>query len=49
MIAYACGSGGVMYVPEKIEKTIPRVKIRRSNDNVTAKVKAEAVQDDQAH
>lgn len=40
MIAYACGSGGVMYVPEKIEKTIPRVKIRKSNDNVTAKKKS---------
>lgn len=33
MIAYACGSGGVMYVPEKIERTIPRVQIRKSNDN----------------
>ncbi len=31
--AYACGSGGVMFVPEKIEKTMPRVALRRSNDN----------------
>lgn len=31
--AYACGSGGVMFVPEKIEKTMPRVLIKRSNDN----------------
>ena len=33
--AYACGSGGVMFVPEKIEKTMPRIIIRRSNDNET--------------
>ncbi len=33
--AYASGSGGVMFVPEKIEQTMPRVKIRRSNDNIT--------------
>lgn len=31
--AYACGSGGVMFVPERIEKTMPLVRIRRSNDN----------------
>lgn len=31
--AYACGAGGVMFVPEKIEKTMPRVLMRRSNDN----------------
>lgn len=37
MIAYACGSGGVMYVPETIEKTIPRVTIRKSNDNRKAR------------
>lgn len=41
MIAYACGSGGVMYVPEKIEKTIPRVKIRKSNDNSVKEAKLE--------
>ncbi len=35
VIAYASGSGGVMFVPEKIEHTMPRVKIRRSNDNLT--------------
>lgn len=35
MIAYASGSGGVLYVPEEIERTIPRVKIRKSNDNKT--------------
>lgn len=39
MIAYACGSGGVMYVPEKIERKEPReitmkpVAIRKVNDN----------------
>tara|TARA_R110001592_G_scaffold144484_6_gene367673 strand:+ start:3221 stop:3358 length:138 start_codon:yes stop_codon:yes gene_type:complete len=33
--AYACGSGGVMFVPEKIERTMPRVIVRRSNDNKT--------------
>lgn len=33
--AYACGSGGVMFVPEKIERTMPRVIMRRSNDNET--------------
>lgn len=31
--AYACGSGGVMFVPEKIERTVPKMAIRRSNDN----------------
>ncbi len=35
MTAYACGSGGVMFVPEEIERTVPRVVIRRSNDNET--------------
>ena len=34
-MAYACGSGGVMFVPEKIERTMPRMAIRRSNDNKT--------------
>ncbi len=34
--AYACGSGGVMFVPEKIERTMPKVIIRRSNDNKNA-------------
>lgn len=37
MIAYACGSGAVMYVPEEIERKvsakIPTVVIRKSNDN----------------
>lgn len=33
MTAYACGSGGVMFVPEEIERTLPIVAIRRSNDN----------------
>ena len=33
MIAYASGSGGVLYVPDEIERTIPRVTIRKSNDN----------------
>ncbi len=41
MTAYACGSGGVMFVPEKIERTMPRVVIRRSNDNEDAKEKTE--------
>ncbi|MGH1377155.1 MAG: hypothetical protein ACRBCK_12535 [Alphaproteobacteria bacterium] len=31
--AYACASGGVLFVPEKIEKTMPRIVMRRSNDN----------------
>ncbi len=31
--AYACSSGGVMFVPEKIERTVPKMAIRRSNDN----------------
>ena len=34
--AYACGSGGVIFVPEKIERTMPKVIIRRSNDNETS-------------
>tara|TARA_R110002072_G_scaffold72744_3_gene173698 strand:+ start:686 stop:811 length:126 start_codon:yes stop_codon:yes gene_type:complete len=33
MTAYSCGSGGVMFVPDAIEKTVPRVVLRRSNDN----------------
>ena len=33
--AYACGSGGVMFVPEEIERTMPKVMMRRSNDNQT--------------
>lgn len=34
MTAYACGSGGVIFVPEKIEKkTEGLMAIRRSNDN----------------
>lgn len=37
-MAYACGSGGVMFVPEKIERTMPRMAIRRSNDNKTEDV-----------
>ena len=35
MTAYACGSGGVIFVPDKIEKTLPKVVLRRSNDNQT--------------
>ena len=37
--AYACGSGGVMFVPDRIEKTMPLVRIRRSNDNQCAEEK----------
>ncbi len=37
--AYACGSGGVMFVPKEIERTLPRVAIRRSNDNQDPDVK----------
>ena len=33
MSAYACVSGGVMFVPEVIEKTMPIMALRRSNDN----------------
>ena len=44
--AYACGSGGVMFVPEKIEKTMPRVVIRRSNDNKTQGVHAKGSEKD---
>ena len=39
MIAYACGSGGVMFVPDTIErstkegKEIPTVTIYKANDN----------------
>lgn len=45
-MAYACGSGGVMFVPEKVEKTMPRVAIRRSNDNkVSDKVDAQQRED----
>ncbi len=42
MTAYACGSGGVIFVPEEIEKTTQKkVAIRRSNDNETQKQSAE--------
>ncbi len=34
VIAFASGSGGAMFVPEKIEHTMPRVKISKSNDNI---------------
>ena len=44
--AYACGSGGVMFVPEKIEKTMPRVLVRRSNDNSDDNEKTEDHQDE---
>ncbi len=38
MTAYACGSGGVIFVPDKIEKkTESLMVIRRSNDNATEK------------
>ncbi len=35
MSAYACGSGGVIFIPEVIEKTVPKIILRRSNDNDT--------------
>ncbi len=37
MSAYACGSGGAMFIPETIEKTTPKTVIRYSNDNGTNK------------
>ncbi len=41
MTAYACGSGGVIFVQDSIEKkTMPLMAIRRSNDN-----SSEAVQE----
>lgn len=33
MIAYACGSGGVMFVPDEIERKVPTVVIQKANDN----------------
>lgn len=33
MMAYASASGAVMFVPEKLERTIPRVSVRVCNDN----------------
>lgn len=33
MRAYASASGGVMFVPDEVERTIPKVVIRSSNDN----------------
>ncbi|MFP4098720.1 MAG: hypothetical protein ACLFU1_08045 [Alphaproteobacteria bacterium] len=30
---YAQGANGVMFMPRKGEKTLPRLMIRRSNDN----------------
>lgn len=33
MRAYASASGGVMFIPDEVERTIPVVTIRRSNDN----------------
>ncbi len=36
MTAYACGSGGVIFVQEEIERTLPKMKavaMRLSNDN----------------
>lgn len=31
--AYALGAKGIMFVPKEGEKTMPRLVIRRSNDN----------------
>lgn len=33
MRAYATASGGVMFVPDEVERTIPKVRVRSSNDN----------------
>ncbi|MBK9586512.1 MAG: hypothetical protein KA099_11220 [Alphaproteobacteria bacterium] len=33
MRAYASASGGVMFVPDEVERTIPKVRKRSSNDN----------------
>ena len=34
MIAYASGSGGVMFVPEEIERQDSKIKVlRKANDN----------------
>ena len=33
MRAYASASGGVMFVPDEVERTIPQVLKRKSNDN----------------
>ncbi|MCB1593234.1 MAG: hypothetical protein KDI90_12375 [Alphaproteobacteria bacterium] len=33
MRAYASASGGVMFVPDELERTIPKVRKRSSNDN----------------
>ncbi len=34
MRAYATASGGVMFVPDEVERTIPKVRVRSSNDNM---------------
>lgn len=36
MSSYAQGAKGIMFVPAKGEKTLPRLLIRRSNDNCEA-------------
>lgn len=33
MRAYASASGGVMFVPDELERTIPKVRKCSSNDN----------------
>lgn len=33
MRAYASASGGVMFVPDELERTIPHILARTSNDN----------------
>ena len=42
MDAYACGSGGVIFVEDKIERALPKVRkvaMRLSNDNTNRKKK----------
>ena len=39
--AYACGSGGVIFVPETIEKTMPKVAVNTKNSNDDVEVTEE--------
>ena len=41
MRAYASASGGVMFVPDELERTLPKVLKRSSNDNADEEVQSE--------
>ncbi len=47
MRAYASASGGVMFVPDEVERTIPKVLKRTSNDNRGRLLTKDALEEDE--